>query len=107
MSLATAVTARDLTMMLQGNKLAYRSFGPYWWVIKSFLKAANHLSDLGISKAYFPKGWEDWTAESEDPFHEALHYSAQQYQANRETDTTHQMITADGEDVVLIDPDME
>lgn len=45
------LTSTSIVKLLQVDRLAYRSFGPYWWAVKALLVAKGFGETLGITGA--------------------------------------------------------
>lgn len=101
--------AQSIAFLLASDRLAYRSFGPYWWPIKALLRAkgygeALHLrgrdADDPASRAWFSG------MQFQDVVDEGIEYHRQQMQRGAKLDTEH--TTPDGnEQYILHDLDME
>jgi len=103
----TKETATLLVQTLQTEPAYYRNFGPYWWIVKRWLKR------LGFTRANIPHlgAYADPLAATwynDRPFLEAV-AEAFEFQAERAQDCPGSPFcqTPEGEDYILEDQDAE
>lgn len=102
-------TAQSIAFLLASDRLAYRSFGPYWWPIKALLRASGYGEALHLrGRSEDDPASKGWFAGV--PFTEVidsgLEYHRLQMQGGGKLDTEH--TTPDGnEQYHLHDSDME
>jgi hypothetical protein len=101
-----ARVAFNIAHYLNGDRRGYRSFGPYWYRIKSLLKQHGHAEALGLGDYYDPRE-RDWLGDTTDDeaIRQALLLHGELVAAGHVYQDRHP--TPDGDVVVINDEDME
>lgn len=94
-------TAHFVKAAIERDPLLYRSFGPWWWLIKAWLR--KHGMSVGNYSDPLAKSWfgePEWTLESAFDHHQEAVALGRAY--------LHQCTSPDGgDDYYLHDPDLE